>query len=97
MFIKASHPTIPYTLRMDGEDSATQDLVLLDRYCSGSLSGELQELVEARLRSDAAFNRLYGEYLTDWADLLDMLAPVTSVPDASEERLMQRLRAELQE
>ena len=82
---------------MDGEDAATKDLVLLDLYCSGSLSEDLREFVEARLRSDAAFERLYGEYLINWADLLDMLAPVTSVPDGSEERLMQRLMAELQE
>ncbi|PIH00291.1 hypothetical protein [Deinococcus sp. UR1] len=82
---------------MDGEESATKDLVLLDLYCSGSLSRELREFVEARLRNDVAFERLYGEYLTDWADLLDMLAPAASVPDGSEERLMQRLRAELQE
>ncbi|GGM53045.1 hypothetical protein GCM10008956_31360 [Deinococcus arenae] len=77
---------------MNGE-YAVDDLILLDLHYSGMLRGALAEDVCARLDSDASFQRLAEQYLTDWANLLEVLEPTGLVPDGAEDRLIVKLRA----
>lgn len=73
------------------EANLIDDLVLLDLHFSGLLKGEQCDEVCQRLATDPAFQALAEQYLTDWMDLLDILATDALVPDGAEERLMQRL------
>lgn len=73
------------------DDNSRNDLVLLDLHFSGLLRGEQAEEVHRRTATDTAFQYLMEQYLTDWAELLDMQAPDGLVPEGAETRLMQRL------